>query len=810
MGTILGDLRFGFRMIKKNPAFSAFVILLQAVGIGATASVYSIVDGVLIRPLPYTEPDHIINIWETDPPVMQGTVSAPNFLDWKRQATAFEQMSAFAYETLNLSGDGEPERLTAFRVSPEYFSLLGASPAAGRSFSSEEAKVGRDDVVILSHELWSRRYAGDRGIIGRAIKLNGRSCNVIGVMPKGFRAPLSSIEPSAWVPLAFGKSELESRGDHYLFVLARLKAAKTLPAATSEMEAIARSLSHQYPDTNRTRGVGLESLRELTVEGVRPALLILMGAVVLVLLIACANVANLLLARATARRAEFAIRGALGASRGVLVRQLLVESAVLGVLGGGAGLLLALWMTDLALAFLPPGFRLASEIAIDGKVAALSLALSLVTSLVFGLVPALQTAGGDISGALREAGARASAGRSRARAHDALVVAEIAFSLTLAVGATLLIRSYRNLRQLDLGFDPGHVVAVAISIPEASWGGQGLATSAEEKARDLFDRLLERIEGMSGIDSVGLVNLLPLDHFSSNGDFAIEGRPWTGPGHPVTENLSASAEYFRTMGMALRAGRSFTKSDVASSLPVAIVNETMARRFWPSESPIGKRIKLDWAGGEWREVVGVVADVRRRSVRRPAEPETYVPFSQRPVLSATLVVRTSGEPLQAVASIRRELAALDGAQAMTSAKTLERIVDDSLAQQRFSTVLLGLFAAAALLLAVMGIYGVVSYQVSQRTREIGIRMALGAEQADIWKLIVGAGAKLAVGGVALGLAATLVLSSLLRSLLFGIGATDASTFAAVALLVTCVAILASYIPAWKAARIDPLFALHHD
>jgi putative ABC transport system permease protein len=807
MGTLIRDLRFALRMVRKSPGFSVTVILLLGLGIGATTAVYSVVSAVLLRPLPYVESDRIINIWETDPPMMHGTASAPNYLDWKRQSTVFESMAAFTYGELNLAGEGDPERLVALRVSPDFFGLLGARPRLGRSFAPDEARAGRDNVVILSHGLWKRRYGGDPDIVGRTIELSGRRSEVVGVMPEGFRTPLSIIEPTVWVPLVLGKTALAHRDAHYLFVLARLKRSRTVAAARSEMGAIARALGRLYPDTNRTRGVGLERIQELMVEDVRPALLVLLAAVALVLLIACANIASLLLVRATEREPEVAIRLALGASRPALVRQFVVENALLSLMGGAVGLLLALWITDLLVAGLPDSLRLMTEIGVDAKVAAFALALSLLVSLVFGLVPAIHAAGGEVSAALREAGSRASASRRRNRVRDVLVVAEIALCLTLTVGATLLARSYRNLRGTQLGFDPEHVVTMAIARPRTTGVYESDPTFDPDRTRSFFARLIARVDALPGVESVGLINYLPLTHANINGDFAIEGRPWRGSGRPVTEYLTASPGFFEAMGMPLRAGRRFTTADVASSRPVAVVNETMARRFFSGESPIGKRMKIEWAGDVWREIVGVVADVRRRSPGRPPSPETYVPFAQRPVSSVSLVVRGRGDPLPLVPSVRRAVAALDSAQAVAAVRTLEHVVDDSVARQRFSTVLLGLFAAAALFLAIIGVYGVVSYQVSQRTHEIGVRVALGARESDIWKLVVGAGARLAALGVAVGLVATLGASRLVRSLLYGVGPTDPATYAAVALLVTGVALLASYLPARRAARIDPMLAL---
>ena len=807
MESLLRDVHFGLRMIVRAPGLTAAVVLLLGLGVGATTAVFTVVDRVMLRPLPYPHADRLVSIWETDPPVSQSPASAPDYLDWKAQSESFDAMAAYGFVALTFTGDGDPERLWAQRVSGEFFSLLGATPGAGRSFLPDDAQEGHDAVVVLSHALWARRYHADPSVVGRQIILSGRSHTVIGVMPRGFRAPPSFSEEAAWVPLVFSKSDLEERGSHSFPVLARLKADHTLESARAEMESFALAFAQQYPETHRTRGVRVERLQQTLVAQARSSWMVLLAAVATLLLIACANIASLLLVRATVRQTEVAVRLALGASRGALVRQFLVESALLSLVGGGAGLLLALWLTDLIAAGLPNRLRQMTEISVDARVCAVALFVSLLTALVFGLVPALTTANAEVAMVLRQCGNRSGTGRRPIRVRNALVVTEIALSLVLTVGATLLAETYLRLRQVDLGFDPHDVVAMDVSVSEPSDPGEPDTSAGSSGALVFFESVLSRIEALPGVQAAGLVNFLPLDGSNTNGDFSLEGIDLIGEGHPVSEYLVVSPGYFTALGQSVREGRAFTPADVHSSEPVAIINETMARRYWSKESSLGKRIKLGWGDEPYRTIVGVVADVRRFAIGQPAVPETYLPFAQHPITGASLVVRTPGDPLPIVASIRRELSALDSRQAVADVRPMERIVELTVLDQRFSTALLGVFAILALALATIGLYGVVSYQVKQRAHEIGVRIALGARETDIFRLIVGAGAKLAAAGIAVGLFAAYVAAEFLAGSVYGVGEVNPVSLGLAAGLLIGVALAASYLPARRAARVDPMSAL---
>jgi putative ABC transport system permease protein len=793
MRDVFQDFRLALRTILARPGFVTVVIITLALGIGLTAAVFSVVSGVLLRPLPFPQPDRLVRLYETAPSVRFGSISAPNLDDWRAQSHSFEQLAGMSYASFNLAGTGEPERLSGFRITPELLPLLRVAPTLGRGFVAEEHTPGRDREILISHDLWQRRFGGSPEIVGRAVSVNGAPHTIVGVMPAGF---FFAARVDVWTPFVRDAADpAQARGNHFLAGYGRLAAGVTPAQAAAELDTIAARLGQTYPGEQGNRGIVLYPLHEILVAQIRPQLLLVLGAVGLVLLIACANVASLLLARSAARSGEIAVRAALGASRWRLVRQLLVESLVLAILGGGFGLLLAVWGTDFA-ASRVRGLAPSFHVAVDGGVLAFTAAVSVACAFGFGLWPALRASRADLGGALKE-GARAVSGPA-ARGRRILLVGQVALSLTSLVGAGLLVRSFVAVLGTDRGFDARGVVTLQVAMPAARSG-------PEERTIAFYRAVLERARSLPGVEAAGVVSFLPLARFNSNGDFEIEGHPFPPGEAPVTEHMAASADYFRTLGMRVVAGRGLAESDNQTAPRVAVVNQTFARRIFGEADPIGQHMR--WGPDEpWMTIVGVVADVKRWAIDRPAVPETYFPYVQQPFAQMALAVRTRLDPGSMLATLRREVAAVDPAQAVFDARTLEDIVEDSLAQRRFVLVLLALFAGAAVLLAAVGLYGLLTHQVVQRTREIGIRMALGARAGDVSRLVVLDGLGLAALGVALGTALALGASRLLGSLLYGVTAADPVTYAAVALLLLVVAALASFIPARRATRVDPMVA----
>ncbi len=803
MQTLFQDLRYGARTLLKNPGFTVVAVITLALGIGANAAIFSVVNATLLRPLPFDDPDRLIMIRETKlPQFPEFSVSPGNFLDWKNQNTVFERLVAFSDATFNLIGVAEPERLRGMRVSDGFFSMLGARPRMGRDFLTEEDSPGRNNVVILSNGLWQRRFGGDPNILNREITFSGGIYTVVGVMPADFRYGDGAAE--FWTPMAFTAEQAQQHGSHYVSALGRLKPGATLDQARSEMNMIADRLAKQYPDSNTGWNVRLTALLEYTVRSVKPALLVLLGAVAFVLLIACANVANLLLARAASREKEIAIRTSLGAGRARIVRQLLTESVLLALAGGLVGLLVGKWGMDLLLALAPENLPRISDVSLDSRALSFTAALTLLTGLGFGLFPALQASRPNLNETLKDAG-RGSTDEGRRRlVRSALVVLEVALAIVLLVGAGLLIRSFMRLRDVDPGFNPQNALTVGIPLSQRKYPDN-------VKQVAFYTQLIEKVSALPGVRAVGASMVTPL----SDNDFVlglmIEGRPPDAPGSgPSTNYYSVTPGYFEAMGIPLLKGRLFTESDTRDTPRVAIINETMAKRFFPGEDPIGKRVHVTMGPTLYRQIVGVVGDVKHYSLDQETTAQTYEPYKQQPFNGMTLVARTSGDPAGLSASIRGEVMKIDKDQPVSNIRTLEQYLSTSIAQQRFSALLFGIFSAVAMALASVGIYGVLSYSVTQRRREIGIRMALGAARRDVLRLVVGRGMLLTLIGMAIGLVAAFALTRLMSTLLFSVSATDPMTFILIALLLGVVALLACLIPARRATKVDPMVALRCD
>lgn len=800
--TVWQDLRYGARMLLKQPGFTLIAVFTLGLGIGANTAIFSIVNAVLLRPFPYKAPERLVIIQER---FSAGgvTVSYPNFVDWRVQSTGFEAISAVREnENFNFTGIGEPERLQGRLVSAEFLSVLGINPLLGRDFLAEDDRPGAAPAVILSYGFWQRRFGSDQSIIGKQLTLNNQSFTVIGIAPAHFQY---GIEADVTVPIGLQAERFKMRGaDPGIGVVARLKPNVSEQQAETELNVIAAQLEQQYPQSNKGRRVLLTPLHESFVGDVREPLLILLGAVGLVLLIACANVANLLLVRASARRKEMAVRVALGASRATLIRQLLTESVLLAALGAGLGILLAFWGTSLIAAQLPAGIPRLQESRVDAPVLVFTLVVSLLTGLLFGLAPALQASRPNLTEGLKE-GDRGSTGQ-RQRLRNVLVVGEVALTLTLLVGAGLLVQSFRRVLQVDTGFKAQNLLTMQVSVNNPD--GQQVA--------NFFEQLQEKVRSLPGVKSVAVSNGVPFG-VANFPTFLIEGRPET-ENKPSGIRYTVSPDYFQTMGIELLKGRVFTAEDTRDSHPVVVINEVLARLYFPDEEPLGKRLKLS-SDLPSSEIVGVVRHVEHNNLdgQRPVQSQFYTNFNQTPlqilpggVRRINLLTRTEGEPLSLASAVRNQVAALNKDQAVFNVRTMEQIVGQSVAPRRFSMLLLTVFAIVALALASLGIYGMMSYAVAQRTREIGVRMALGAQSSNVLKLVIGQGMKLALAGVTLGLIASVALTRTIKNLLFGVSATDLATFAAITLLLLLVTLLACYIPARRATKVDPIIAWRHE
>jgi putative ABC transport system permease protein len=817
MGTLLQDVRYGVRMLMKRPGFTFVAVLALALGIGANTAIFSVVNAVLLRPLPFKEPERLVMVWGSAPQLGFDVLpaTAAESLDWREQNKVFDQVAAFKSWAWTMTGTGGPEQIWGARVNANLFPALGVKPILGRTFLPEEDRVGGNKVVVMGQGLWQRSFGSDPSIIGRTIELSGQSYTVVGIMPQGFKFPggenmLSGLQFSPktemWEPLALTDKELSERGTHNLAVIARLKAGATFAQAQAEMSSIALHLSEQYPKFNKGIGIKLVPLHEQVVGDVRPALLILLGTVGFVLLIACANVANLLLARAASRSREIAIRTALGASRLRVVRQLLTESVLLALVGGFCGLLLALWGIDALGAFIPENIPRAGEIGVDGRMLGFTLVISLLTGLIFGLAPALQASRSDVNESLKEGARGASAGLGRNRFRSLLVIAEVALALMLLIGAGLLMRSFQRLQQVDPGFDAKNVLAMEIVLPFVAPSNY---TKPEQQA-EFFHQAVERTSALPGVQAAALVSSLPLSGAFESTDLVIEGQPPPPDGEgPQADYTMVSADYFRAMSIPLMKGRAFTERDRKDSPQVLIVNDALAHRYWPGEDVIGKRLTIGFEKTP-REIVGIVGDVKQTSLDAETPLAVYLPYQQFPYPGMTMVVRTSTDTSSITAAVRREVQTIDRNVPVSNIRSMEQVISTSVSQRRFSMTLLGIFALVALLLSAVGIYGVMAYSVSERLHEIGIRIALGARSRDILKMVLGQGMILTLIGIAVGLIGALALTRLMSSLIYGVTATDPLTFAGVALTLGIVALLACYIPARRATRVDPMEALRDE
>ena len=815
MDTLFQDLRYAFRMLLKRPGFTAVAVLALALGIGANSAIFSVVNGVVLRALPYKDPESLMMVWsllQAPAGSQEFPVSAADFTDWRDQNQVFEQIAAFHSQPFNITGAGEPEFLGGVRASANLFSLLGIEAKLGRTFLPEEDQPGAGHVVVISHGLWERRFGSDPNIIGQKLTLNDEPYTVVGVMPPGFQFPRKGEMPAGYqfprqadlyTPLAWTPNQIGNRGREFLAVIARLKPGVTVAQASADMDGIAERLKQQYPQFNTNKEVVIVPLHQQVVSNVRTALLVLLGAVGFVLLIACANVANLLLARAASRQKEIAIRTALGASRSRVIRQLLTESMLLSLTGGTLGLLLSMWGVDLLTAISPANLPRVDTISVDVRVFAFTLAVSLLTGIIFGLVPAIQASKPDVNEALKEGGRASSVGHNRFR--SVLVVSEVALSLVLLIGAGLMIRSFVHLLNSSPGLKPENVLTLDVGLPRTKYTGPQQAA--------FFQQVIERLKSLPGVQSAGAVYPLPLSGAEEGMGFGIEGRAALAPGEVYSAGPRwVSPDYFNVMGISLLRGRELTDRDGSDSPRVVVINEAMAARYFPDEDPIGKRVAFDQVNKapNWREIVGVIGDVKHLALDSDPKPEMYFPFAQFPSFFMTLVMRTSGDPLNLVAAARSEVLAVKNDQPISNVHTMEELLSNSIAQRRFNMLLLSIFAGVALLLAAVGIYGVMSYSVAQRTHELGVRMALGAQTSHVLALVVKQGMTLALAGVGIGLAAAFALTRILASLLYGVSATDPLTFSVIALLLASVAFVACYLPARRATKVDPMVALRYE
>jgi putative ABC transport system permease protein len=803
METFLLDLRYSLRNLVKAPAFTFVALITLALGIGANTAIFSVVNAVLLRALPYADPDRLVIIGQN------GYTSAPpaNFFDWKRENHVFENMGAAEAWTPNLTGIDKPEQVVGLHVTSDVFPVLGVRPAVGRVFVPQEDRAGSDHEVVLSYGLWQRRYSGARDAIGQTLSLNGEAYTIVGVMPKGFRfAPYWVTKAEIWAPLALNQND---RVRNSLRIFARLKPGVSVEQAQAEITTIAAGLEAQYPGTNKN--VSVVSLKEKVVGDIRPALLVLLGAVGFVLLIACANVAHMLLARASARQREIAVRAALGASRARIVRQALTESALLSLIGGTAGVLMAIWGLRALLASAPSEITRFGTIQIDGSVLVFALAVSVLTGLAFGLAPALQSSAINLVETLKEGGRGMS--ESRGRMRSLLVASEFALAVVLLAGAGLMIRTFAALQSVDPGFNPHHLLTMIVSIA----GSQD--ASSDHAA--FFRQSIEKIRAIPGVTSASAINHLPLAGDVWGIPFFVEGRPTPKRGEePHGAFRVVLPDYFHTMNISLLAGRDFTEADHLHAPHVVIVNQYLAAHYWPGESAIGKRISIGIGGDtDWLTVIGISANIVRHELTEEAGAEYYLPYLQSPLYLdtksgftsyLTFVVRTAGEAGVATSAVENAVRSIDKTVTLSEVETMEEVVADTNAQPRFYLYLLAAFASVALVLAAVGIYGVMSHSVSRRTHEMAVRMALGAQPGEVMRMVVGESMLLAVIGGIVGVVGALALTPLMKTLLYGVRSSDPATFAGVAVLLGLVALLASYLPARRATKVDPMVALRYE
>ena len=799
------DLRYGARLLAKAPAFTAVALLTLALGMGAATAIFSVVDAVLLKPLPFRDAERLLVIWEKNPSQNRYKlfVAPVNFLAWQKQSRAV-QMAALQEARLNLTGGPnghiDPEELKGERVSASLFPLLGVEPKVGRTFRPEEDQPGRTNFVLLSHSLWQRRFAGDPGIAGKTIRLRDQPYTVVGVLPPAFAVMEAGVD--VFIPLSLNPGDARANDGRFLIVFARRRAP--LDQVRAELDSVGARLEQAMPALDQGWHPSAFELDDELVGGVRQALWVLMAAVGCLLLMACVNVANLLLARGANRRKEMALRSALGAGRGRIVAQLLTESLLLALGGGALGFLLAAGAIYVLAHAGPASVPRLAQAAINPRLFGFALGVSLATGMLFGLAPAMRGSGTTLSVALNEGGRGGTAGRAGRRLRNTLVITEVALAVVVLIGAGLLMRSFIRLRGVDPGFQPAGVLTVRIPLA----GGRHAAV---DRRIAFFQQVSDRIASLPGVRAVGAVNVLPLTGFGLGATFAVEGRATPGAGQrPQALSRSVTPSYFGAMGIPLVAGRALADSDAALSPAVIVVNQTLARLFWPGARAVGGRIAIDQIAGRVAEIVGVVGDVKADRIDGEEWPTIYHPYAQKPTPSMTLAVRTAARPLALASAVIRQVHQLDPDQPVADVRTMEEVVNLALAGARFNTVLLVSFAGLAFLLAAVGIYGVISYDVSQRTNEIGIRMALGAQPADVRRLILGQGALLAVYGIVAGLLGASVLTRWMGTMLFGVGPTDVWTYTAVSILLAVVALGASYLPSRRAMVPDPVIALRHE
>jgi putative ABC transport system permease protein len=813
---MIQDLRYGIRTFLKNPGFTAIAVITLALGIGANTTAFSLIHAVLIQPLPYRDAGRVLFAmgWDAQRDQMRFQVSAADFQDWRAQCSSFEQAAGYRYWDVNITGNGEPERVQGYNVTANLFQLLGVEPLLGRTFQPEEDKPGAAKVAVLSHGLWRRRFGAAPNMIGRTVTLNDESYTIIGVMPPKFEFPQLNFKGDLWAPFNHDAARLraDQNANFSMVAVARLRSDRTLAQAQAEMNGIYRRLAEQYPETNASAGIRLTPMQDMIVRGVRGPLLALLAAALFILLIACANVANLLLARAQTRVKEMALRAALGASAFRVARQMLTESLLLALLGGGLGVILGQWLLAAIRSVIPEHVRNSQpalmEIGLNPQVLFFALALALLTSLLFGLAPLWRLTRRELAPDLKE-GARNSGAGLRHRAGNLLVVVEVALSVFLLVGSGLMLRSLYALFNVNAGFTAEKLLALDVALPPTRY-------ARAEQQRNFYREALARLAALPGVEAVGAVNTLPLSTSNSGGPFLIEGQPSPVPGaQPNSDFRIINPDYFRALGMRLERGRGFTAQDNRQTQPVAVVNQAFARQHFPNEDPVGKRIRfglpttpLDQS--PWLLIIGVVNDVRHLDLATAPRPESYTPLEQAPRPALTLTVRTSGVPEALLTAVRESLRALDANLPLYNVQTMEQIVARSLFTQRLTTNVMLMFGGVALLMATIGLFGLISYAVSQRTRELGIRLALGATKRDVLRLVIGQGVKLALAGLALGLAGSFASMRMLKAMLFGVSAADPLTFTASALLLLLVALLACWIPARRAMKVDPLVALKYE
>jgi predicted permease len=792
-------------MLVKSPGFTLIAVLALTLGIGASTAIFSVIYAVLIRPLPYENPDQLVMLWETTPQ-MQTSVAYPNFVDLRDNQSSLEQIAAFRRDSFNLTGAGEAERLQGRMVSHDFFEALRVNMLLGRDIAEEEDRAGGTPVVILNHGFWQRRFGGDQSVIDKPLTLNGKSFTVIGVTPPDFQFGSGA---DIFVPIGQWSDRFQSRGEHPgIYVLGRMKPGVTIEQTRQDLDSIWTVLNEKFPDNVSNRRTHIESLYDNTVQGVRPTLWILFGAVGFVLLIACANVANLLLTRSSVRQKEIAIRAALGASRLRVVRQLLTESVLLSLLGGALGLLLALWGTDVLIKAVPDGIPRLQEAGINGWVLGFTFIVAVSTGIIFGLVPALHGSRPDLNETLKESG-RGTTG-SRHVVRNVLVIVEVALALVVLIGAGLMIRSFKGLQDARLGFDARNLLTLSLSIPRDK--------ADPERVGAFFGELKQKTLALPGVEAVAYANGVPFLGAPEQ-SFMVEGRPAPGPGEPgaMAVHYTVSPDYFKAMNIRLKKGRFIDERDIQGSQNVVVIDETLERQYFEGEEAVGQHLSFNMFKGF--EIVGVVEHVKHYGIdgQIPVENQFYSALSQVPkdpmrIIAGrlSLLVRTSSAPALLAEPVRAQVMSTDRDQPVFNVRPMEEVVAASIAGSRFSMLLFTIFAAVALLLAAVGIYGVMSYSVTQRTHEIGIRMALGAKAADILRMVVRQGLLLALIGVGIGLTAAFILTRLMSNLLFGIGAADPTTFAGIAVILTLVAAVASYIPARRATKVDPMIALRYE